>query len=500
MIDLLWDLSQKNNPPKHIDILDTTLRDGEQAPGIALTSEEKVTIAVALDDIGVSIIEAGSACTGDSEREAIKQIVNIGLDAKITSFARGIQGDIDHALDCGVDGVTLVVPSSDRHVTDKVRTTKEAVISNSVTLIEYAKDHGIWLELLGEDGSRADIDFLESLMSAGMEAGADQICWADTVGHASPEQTYYAVSKLSKIGPTSTHTHDDLGLAVSNVLASISGGASMIHATVNGIGERSGNVALEEVAIALHHCYGIHTVDLNNLYKLAQIVSQATGVSLAPNKAVIGENAFTHESGIHTDGTLKDDKMYEPYSPELVGRERRLAIGKHVGRAGARAALEEHGLKPTNNQISTIVNRIKILAERNKRVTDSDLLAIADDVCGNTRDRRIELIDLTVVSGGTTPTASIRLKINDEERSASGIGSGPVDAAINAVRGALDDSRFRLASYHVDALTGGTDALVTVYVEVSRGDRSVSVSASDSDITRASVSALIDGLDRLMFE
>tara|TARA_A100001037_G_scaffold241923_1_gene222232 strand:- start:41001 stop:42506 length:1506 start_codon:yes stop_codon:yes gene_type:complete len=499
MIDLLGNLSQlKDNSPKTIEILDTTLRDGEQAPGIALTTDEKVSIATELDNIGVSVIEAGSACTGPSERDAIKQIVNAGLNAKITSFARGIQSDIDHALDCGVDGVTLVVPSSDRHVTDKVRTTREDVISSSVSLIEYAKDHGIWVELLGEDGSRANIDFLRDLMNSGIEAGADWICWADTVGHASPEQAYLAVSEFSQIGPTSTHTHDDLGLAMSNVLASIAGGALMVHATVNGIGERSGNVALEEVAIALHHCYDIDTVNLDGLYDLAQIVSSATGVSLPPNKAVIGENAFTHESGIHTDGILKDNKMYEPYPPELVGRSRRLAIGKHVGRAGAKATLAEHGITPSDEQISTIVNRVKLLAERNKRVTDADLLAISDDVCGTPRDQKITLVDLIAVSGGATPTASIRLNVDGEDRSGSGIGSGPVDAAINAVRVALNDSRFSLVSYHVDALTGGTDALVTVYVEVARGDRTVSVASSDSDITRASVSALIDGIDRLM--
>ena len=177
MIDLLGNLSQlKDNSPQTIEILDTTLRDGEQAPGIALTTEEKVSIATELDNIGVSVIEAGSACTGQSEREAIKQIVGLDLSAKITSFARGIQSDIDDALDCDVDGITLVVPSSDRHVTDKVRTTREDVISNSVSLIDYAKDHGIWLELLGEDGSRADLDFLTALMQSGIDAGADWIC------------------------------------------------------------------------------------------------------------------------------------------------------------------------------------------------------------------------------------------------------------------------------------------------------------------------------------
>ena len=483
-----------------VQVLDTTLRDGEQAPGIALSSGEKVDIARELDAAGVTVIEAGSACTGEGERESIRRVVDQQLDARVTSFARGIRGDIDHALSCDVDGVTIVVPASDRHVEDKVGTTRESVVETSVELIEYAADHGLWVELLGEDGSRAAPEFLEALMGAGIDAGADRICYADTVGHASPEHTYEVVSRLADLGPTSTHVHDDLGLAMTNVLVSLAAGADLIHTTVNGIGERAGNVALEEVAIALAHCYDIETVDLSRLYRLAEVVADATGVPLAPNKAVIGENAFTHESGIHTDGMLKNDRMYEPYPPETVGRERRLALGKHAGRAGVRAALDEHGVDVTDDQLARIADRVKELGERDKRVTDADLLAIAEDVRGTTRSRRVELLDLTAVSGGSTPTASVTLRVDDDERVASGVGDGPVDAALNAVRAALGDAVFRLDSYHVDAVTGGTDAVVTVEVGLSRGDRSVTVTSSEADITRASVEAMIDGLDRLLEE
>jgi len=482
-----------------VQLLDTTLRDGEQAPGISLTPEEKERIARALDRAGLDVIEAGSACTGPGERETIERVTDLDLDARITSFARGVRNDIDLALDCDVDGVCLVVPGSDRHIETKVDTTPEEVVETTVELVEYATDHGLWIEVLGEDGSRGRLEFLERLYGAAMDAGADRICYADTVGHATPDRTLEVVSTLTDLGPTSTHTHDDLGLAVTNALASVAAGADLVHGTVNGIGERAGNVALEEVAIALDHGYGVETMALEHAYDLAGTVANTTGVPLAPNKAVVGENAFTHESGIHTDGTLKDDRMYEPYPPEKVGRERRLVLGKHAGRAGVRAALDEHGIGVSDDELATIVQRVKQLGDRGKRVTDADLLTIAEEVQGRERDRRVELLDLTAASGGDIPTASVRLRVDDAERSAAATGSGPVDAAVNAVREAIGHAAdAQLESYHVDAITGGTDAMVTVEVEMSRGDRTVSVTASDADITTASVQAMVNALDRLL--
>ncbi|ELZ91910.1 (R)-citramalate synthase [Haloferax mucosum ATCC BAA-1512] len=482
-----------------VQLLDTTLRDGEQAPGVSLSPDEKADIARALDRARVDYIEAGSACTGPGERETIQRVTALDLDATVTSFARGVQGDIDLALDCDVDGVTLVVPSSDRHVESKVGTTRDGVLQTTDELVAYAKDHGLWVEVIGEDGSRAPAEFLEALARTSHDAGADRFCFADTVGHTSPEHTYDVVSRLAALGPTSTHTHDDLGLAMANVHASLTAGADLVHTTVNGIGERAGNVALEEVAIALAHCYDAETVKLDELYALAQKVAHATGVALPPNKAVVGENAFTHESGIHTDGTLKDESMYEPYPPATVGRERRLVLGKHAGRAGVKAALDEHGVDATDEEVAAVVERVKELGDRGKRVTDADLLAFAEDVQGYERNRQVELLDLTAASGGGTPTASVRLRVDGDERVASGTGSGPVDAAVKAVRSALGpDADAQLDEYHVDAITGGTDAVVTVEVTMSHGDRSVSVASSHADITRASVQAMVDALDRLL--
>ncbi|WP_275882100.1 (R)-citramalate synthase [Halorhabdus sp. BNX81] len=482
-----------------VGLLDTTLRDGEQAPGVSLSPAEKAHIARELDAAGIDVIEAGSAVTGPGERETIRRVTDLDLDATVTSFARNVESDVDLALETGVDGVHLVVPASDRHIEDKIGTTREDVIADTAVLVEYATDHDLWVEVIGEDGSRADLDFLEALMGEALEAGADRVCYADTVGHATPDRTLDAVSRLADLGPTSTHTHDDLGLAVTNALVSLAAGADLVHGTINGIGERAGNVALEEVAIALDHGYGVETMDLTQVHDLAQLIANKTGIPLAPNKAVVGENAFTHESGIHTDGTLKDESMYEPYPPEKVGRERRLALGKHAGRAGVAAALAEHDVDVTDDELDAVFERVKDLGERDKRVTDADLLAIAEDVQDRERERRIELVDLNTVAGSGTPTASIRLLVDGVERTEASVGDGPVDAAMNAVEAALGhDVDWSLDSYHVDAITGQTDAVVTVEVEMSRGDRSVTVARSDADITRASVEAMVEAIDRLV--
>ncbi len=465
---------------------------------MSLSAEEKVEIARRLDAAGVAVVEAGSACTGAGERAAISRVADAGLDARVTSFARGVRRDVDLAVDCGVDGVNLVVPASDRHVEEKLDTSREQVVADTVELVEYAADHGLWVEVLGEDGSRADLGFLEELLGAALEAGADRVCAPDTVGHATPDRTFELCERLSALGPTSVHTHDDLGLATANALAGVAAGADLVHATVTGVGERAGNAALEEVAVALEHGYGVETVETEALYDLGQTVAAATDVSPAPNKAVVGENAFTHESGIHTDGTLKDEAMYEPYPPETVGRTRRLVLGKHAGRAGVAAALAEHGVEVDEEELGEVVARVTELGERGKRVTDADLLTVAEEVQGRERERRVELLDLTAASGSGTPTASVRLDVDGDERVASGTGSGPVDAAIAAVREALGGTAATLDSYHVDAITGGTDAVVTVEVAMSRGDRSVTVAASDADITAASVRAMVDALDRLL--
>jgi len=304
-------------------------------PGVSLTPAEKVDIARELDATGMHLIEAGSACTSEGEREAISRVASEGLDATVTSFARGVRADVDHALDCGVDGINLVVPASDKHVETKVGSTREDVVETTVELVEYAKDHGLWVEVLGEDGSRADLDYLERLLGAGLDAGADRICYCDTVGAADPEHTAEVVSRLADLGPTSLHTHDDLGFGVANVHAGLKAGADMVHGTVMGVGERAGNVALEEVAVALARSYDIDTVELERLYRLCRVVSEATGVALPEQGGLRRQRLrarVRHPHRRHAKGRT----MYEPYPPETVGRERRLVLGNTPGARASR--------------------------------------------------------------------------------------------------------------------------------------------------------------------
>ncbi|MCE5214357.1 MAG: 2-isopropylmalate synthase, partial [Methanobacterium sp.] len=316
-----------------VKILDTTLRDGEQTPGVSLTPDEKLRIAIKLDELGVNIIEAGSAITSKGEREGIKKVVGEDLSAEICSFARAIKADVDAALECGVDSVHLVIPTSDLHIEHKLRKTREEVKKQAIETIEYAVENGLLVELSAEDSTRSDLEFLKQLFKEGIESGADRICACDTVGMLTPEKSFNFYENLNKLGkPLSVHCHNDFGLAVANTLSALRAGASQAHVTVNGIGERAGNASLEETVVALYSLYNVKTdINIEMLYEVSRMVSRITGVHLQPNKAIVGENAFAHESGIHADGVIKKAETYEPITPELVGHKRRFVMGKHVG-------------------------------------------------------------------------------------------------------------------------------------------------------------------------
>ncbi len=496
-VTLPWGIALFND----IKFFDTTLRDGEQTPGVSLTVDEKLWIARTLDKLGVDIIEAGSAVTSEGERAAIKAIANEGLNAEICSFARAVIGDIDYCLACDVDSVHLVVPVSDLHIEKKLRKDRETVLTMATDVTEYAIDNGLIVELSGEDASRSAIDYLKEFYRQGVEAGAERLCFCDTVGVLVPERTLEIFTELNTIAPISIHCHDDFGLATANSVAALKGGATQVHATVNGIGERAGNTSLEEVVMTLESLYNYKTrINTPELYHVSRLVSRLTGVLVAPNKAIVGENAFTHESGIHAHGLLADTSTYEPITPELVGRERRIVLGKHAGGTSVKLALRELGLEATDEQLNDILKRIKELGDKGKRVTDADLQAIAETVLEIDREARITLEELTVVSGNVvTPTSSIRLLVDRAEVVEAGIGLGPVDAAINALRkatGKLAD--IKLEEYHVDAITGGTDALVEVWVKLSKGDRAITARGARADIIMASVEAVLEGMNRLL--
>jgi len=485
-----------------VRFLDTTLRDGEQTPGVSLSTEDKVLISHKLDSLGVNIIEAGSAITSEGEREAIRAVAREGLNAEICSYCRVRKEDIDFALECEVDSIHLVVPVSDLHIRTKLKKDRETVTQMAVDTTQYAKDHGLIVELSGEDASRADMDFLKSIYSAGIEAGADRIAFCDTVGLLVPEKAFEVFKELSTLGkPLSVHCHNDFGLATANTLAALRGGASEAHVTINGIGERAGNTSLEEVVMGLETIYGYNTrINLKELYTTSRLVSRATGIMVAPNKAIVGGNAFTHEAGIHVHGLLADTSTYEPIKPEDIGRERKIVLGKHAGRSSVELALKELGLDVSTEQLDEIVTRIKELGDKGKHVTDADLEAIAETVLNISHEPKVKLEQFTVVSGNAvTPTASIKLLVNGIEVIESGVGDGPVDAAIAAIRkGIAGVADIRLDEYHVDSITGGTDALVEVRVKLSREGKVITARGARTDIIMASVEAVLEGINRLI--
>jgi (R)-citramalate synthase len=481
--------------------LDTTLRDGEQTPGVSLNPDQKLEIATKLAAVGVDIIEAGSAAASEGERNAIRLIADAGLSAEICTYVRALHEDIDYAADFGADSVHLVVPVSDLHIAKKMRKTREQVAAMAYDAVEYAKGRGLIVELSGEDASRADQQFLQEIFSEGVQRGADRLCFCDTVGLLTPEKVADYIPPLAKIAPLSIHCHDDLGFAITNTMAALRNGASCAHVTVNGLGERAGNTPLEEVVMALEVLYGYHTrIKKEQIYQLSSLVSRHTGVPLAVNKAIVGEMAFTHESGIHAHGVIREPSTYESVTPEQVGRKRRIVLGKHSGTASVEAALHEMKYNADEKQVKEIVKRVKQLGDEGKRVTDADLMAMADAVLSIECKPVIKMRQFTATSGShMIPTASVTLVVNGVEMTGAATGDGPVDAAMEVLRKCVSDvADIRLEEYHVDAISGGTDALVEVTVRLSKDGKIITSRGARTDIIMASVEAMIAGMNRLL--
>lgn len=461
-------------------------------------------IAKKLDVLGVNAIEAGFAAASKGELEAIKLIAKEKLKADVFSFARGVKGDIDAVVESDADAVFLVIPASDLHIKCKLGKTREEILQIAEECIQYAKDHGLKVEFGPEDATRSDIAFLKGLIATSVNAGADMIAPCDTVGILTPEKAYAFFSDLAKEFPNvpfSVHCHDDFGMAVANSIAALRAGAKEVHATINGLGERAGNAALEEIVVALKLLYNVETsIKLDLLYETSMFVSRLTGVPVQPNKAVVGENAFAHESGIHTHAILKEPLTYEPIPPELVGRTRRLVVGKDAGSKGIKAVLNEMGLYPDEKQLKDVFLKVKMLGDKGKKVTDMDLRAIAESVMGLPKQRPFKLEELTVVTGNkVTPTASVKLKVRDETVLGAATGVGPVDAAINAVRKAISAVEpIKLDEYHVKSITGGTNAVVEVAVRLSKGDKTTVAMGIHGDIVMASIEAMLNGMNFLL--
>lgn len=485
-----------------VRFFDTTLRDGEQTPGVSLTPSQKLEIATALSEIGVSVIEAGSAVASEGEREAIRMIADAGLKTEICTYVRALPQDIDCAAETGADSVHLVVPASDLHISRKMQKTREEVHEMAMKAVTYAKERGLIVELSGEDASRADQTYLRNLFRDGVEYGADRLCFCDTVGVLTPERAREVIPALC-LAPLSIHCHNDLGLALATTLSALKAGATCSHVTVNGLGERAGNTPFEEVVMSLETLYGYKTgIDTRKIYPLSTLVSHLTGVPFATNKPIVGTMAFTHESGIHAHGLFRDSRTYEPMSPETVGRTRRIVLGKHSGSASVKAALTELGYNPNPRQLEEIVKRVKALGDEGRRVSDTDVMAISDAVLLIECKPIISIKQFTVVSGSNIlPTASVTMEINGEIITGAATGDGPVDAALRVLRQSVASAGdIRLEEYHVEAITGGTDAMVDVTVKLNKDGRTITSRGARTDIIQASVEAVVTGMNRLLRE
>jgi (R)-citramalate synthase len=434
--------------------------------------------------------------------ESVAMVAKQGLRAQVFSAARGTKNDVDAVLKSGASGVAMIIPTSDLHIEVKLRKTREQILKTTYDLVSYAKDHGLAVELLAEDATRSDFEYLTKVFLTAVDAGVDRVVPCDTVGILTPERAAEFFSNLKKFikVPVAVHCHNDFGMAVANTVAALGSGAEECHSTINGLGERAGNAALEEVAITLCSLYKLDlNIKTELLYGTSQLVSRLTGIHLQPNKAIVGENAFTHESGIHTQGVLSNPLTYEPIAPELVGCTRRIAAGKHSGSNAIRADLANMGLKPTEEQFKAIFQRIKELGDKGKTVMDADVLAIAEAVMGLGGDKPIQLQEMTYVGGDkVTSTASVRLKLNGKVVWGTAVGVGPVDATINAVKDAIAETEpITLEQYNVKAITGGTDAMVEVIVRMRKGNRTVMAMGLREDIVKASMEAVLSGMNVL---
>ncbi len=365
-------LMQYINPkPEDIEICDVTLRDGEQTPGVAFAKEEKIEIAEKLDSMGIEVIEAGFPVVSEAEADAVKKIAHLGLNARVCCLARSVARDIDAALKCDVDFVSVFIATSDLHLKYKYHKTFEEAVSCALDVLDYAKDHGLTVRFAAEDATRTDVDVLKTIFKLAEEHGADYVSIADTVGILNPSTTFFLVNEIKKAVKTKVciHCHNDLGLAVANTLSAAEAGAYQLHTTVNGIGERSGNASLEELLVGLRVQYGIERYDVSKLMELSKLVEEYSGIAIPKVKPIVGANAFAHESGIHVAAVLEEPMTYELFSPEMVGAKREIIIGKHTGTKALKSVVHKMGYNLTHEQMCVLLDKVKKCSEAKKQVS-----------------------------------------------------------------------------------------------------------------------------------
>jgi methanogen homocitrate synthase len=357
--------------PLDIEICDVTLRDGEQTPGVSFSCQEKVAIATKLDEIGIEVIEAGFPAVSENEKQCVKTIANLGLDARICGFSRAREADIQAAIDCDVDMVSIFIPTSELHVRVKFKKPREQVLEDALGMIDFARDHGVQVRFAAEDASRTDMPFLLEVYGRAAEHGAVLLSFADTVGCLIPSDMQRIMAGLVAAvdRPFCAHCHNDLGCAVANTITAAEAGAFQLHTTVNGIGERAGNASLEELLVALRMKKGIDRYDLSHLSTLSHMVERYSGVTLPRNKPVTGELAFSHESGIHIAAILEDPATYEFFPPDLVGSERHFILGKHTGRKALEYVISSMGCELSEKQVCRVLDLVKDHSEHKCTIT-----------------------------------------------------------------------------------------------------------------------------------
>jgi 2-isopropylmalate synthase len=501
------------NNDNRVIIFDTTLRDGEQSPGASMTRDEKLRIAKQLEKMRVDVIEAGFAIASPGDFESVKAIAEAVTESRVCSLSRALDADIDRAgealRNAAMGRIHTFIATSPIHMKYKLQMEPDQVVEQAVKAVTRARNLIDDVEFSLEDASRSELDFMCRIIEKVIDAGARTINIPDTVGYAVPGEFAHTISQLIQRVPNadkaifSVHCHNDLGLAVANSLAAVGAGARQVECTINGLGERAGNASLEEIVMAIRtrkDSLGVETnIDTTQIVPASRLVSSVTGFPVQPNKAIVGANAFAHESGIHQDGVLKHRETYEIMTAQDVGwNTNRMVLGKLSGRAAFRSRLEELGTSFSSDlELNNAFSRFKELADKKHEIFDEDLVALVSDTRASANSEQFQLSSLSVTSQtGETPKASIVMQVGDEEKSAEATGGGPVDATFKAIE-SIAESGASLQIYSVNAVTEGTDSQGEVTVRLEKGGRIVNGLGADTDIIIASAKAYIHALNML---
>ena len=496
-----------------IVVFDTTLRDGEQSPGAAMTKEEKVRVARQLERLGVDVIEAGFAAASPGDWEAVHEIAKTITESTVCSLARAVESDIRKAGEAIAPApkkrIHTFIATSPIHMEYKLKMKPQQVIDAAVKAVKIAKEYTDDVEFSAEDAVRSDLDFLAKIFTAVIDAGATTINIPDTVGYSVPSAWYERISSIIRSVPTggkvvwSTHCHNGLGMAVANSLAAIQAGVRQVECTINGLGERAGNASLEEIVMALkvrHDLFGLETgIDTTQIVPASKLVSSITGYPVQPNKAIVGANAFAHESGIHQDGVLKHRETYEIMSAESVGwSANRLSLGKLSGRNAFKTKLAELGIELGSEEaLNAAFARFKELADKKREIFDEDLHVLVSDEMSNLTPDRYKFISQRIVTEtGELPRAEIVFSADGEEQHAEATGSGPVDAIFKAIESVVQ-SGAELQIYSVNAVTFGTESQGETGVRLARNGRVANGQGADTDILAATAKAYLSALNKL---